>query len=233
MTVISDRPFNAINELGWSDDNWGYASGGVIIQDPTAPRSPSSILRTTIPRGFVGGGGTFSGDFTISSAPRTLYVSYWARVSSNWQGEQSGVNKQFYVYTSSDVPSIYMNMYGAGSGPLQPQIAGQNISAGGQGFGDPNNPDWTPNLVPSAQIVRGQWYHIELILVMNSVGNADGSIDWWLDNVHIGSHSGIQFQSSAPKWRALHYTNLWGGGGSIAVASQTLDFDHLYLSGKQ
>jgi uncharacterized protein YjdB len=227
MTVISDRPFNAINELGWADDNWGNPTGGVIIQDATAPKSPTSVLRTTLPSGFKGGGGTFSGDFTLAT-PRTLYVSYWARMSSNWIG--GGIHKQFYAYTDTPA-SIYLDAYGEGTGTIQPQIAGQNIVAGGNGYGDPQNPDWPPNLVPSAHLVRGQWYHIEVVLVGNIAGNADGSIDWYLDGVHVGSYSKIQFATNAAHWNQLHYTNLWNG--TTVPATQTLDFDHLYTSGHQ
>jgi len=141
MTVITDRPFDALGEMGWDDNG----SGGAIIQDPTAPRSPSSILRTTLPKGFTAGGGTFSGDLFFPGK-RTLYISYWARLSSNWQGQSADVNKQFYAYTNGTTPNIYFDAHGAGSNPLVPQLAGQDIIAGGIG-GDPLNPDWNPNLL--------------------------------------------------------------------------------------
>lgn len=231
MTVISDRPFNALHELGWDEPSNG-GSGGSIVQDATAPRSPSSILRMTLPAGFSGGGASYDGDSPAFNV-KTLYISHWFRTSSNWQGHPgSSVNKQYYVYTTSNVPSIYFDMYGSGSGTLRPQIAGQSISAGGAGFGDPQNPDWTANLVPSAEIVRGQWYHLEVVLVMNSVGKTDGSVDWWLDGVHIGSHGGIQWQSSSPSWQFVHYADVWGGGGGTVTKTMWLDFDHLYISGK-
>jgi len=226
MTVITDRPFDALGEMGWDDNG----SGGAIIQDPTAPRSPSSILRTTLPKGFTAGGGTFSGDLFFPGK-RTLYISYWARLSSNWQGQSADVNKQFYAYTNGTTPNIYFDAHGAGSNPLVPQLAGQDIIAGGIG-GDPLNPDWNPNLLPSAQLIRGSWYHIEVVLVGNTSGSRNGSIDWYLDGVHIGSYSGIQFQSGAAVWTQLHYTNLWGGGGGTTAQAQTLDFDHLYISAK-
>jgi hypothetical protein len=71
------------------------------------------------------------------------------------------------------------------------------------------------------------------VLILNTAGNTDGSIDWWMDGVHIGSHSGIEFAASAQHWTQIHYTNLWGGGGGTLNVTQTLDFDHFYASGKQ
>jgi len=227
MTTISDRPFNALNELGWVDE--GY--GGVVIQDPTAPKSPSNILRTTLPAGFTGGGGTAWGE--ISFLAKTVYVSYWARESSNWEGhEGSNINKRYYIYTTTDVPSIVVVLNGSGSGPLRPFIEGQNITTGGEGYGDPRNPDWGPNLVPTAQAIRGQWHNIELVAAMNTVGSADGYLDLWLDGVHITHYGGIMFQNSSPSWRVVHYTNLWGGGGGTVANTMWLDWDHLYISGK-
>jgi hypothetical protein len=228
MAAISDRPFNAIDELGW-DDKGG--SGGVIMADQSAPRSPPSVLRTTIPAGFHAGGGTYSGDFNFT-ASRTLYVAYWARLSSNWQGPDAAIDKQFYVYTSTGVPSVIFAAYGVGSNPKTPLVDGQDIIQGGQGYGDAHNPDWGPNLVRSAQIPRGQWYQVEVVLVGNTAGNADGSIDFYVNGVHVGSYSRIQFTSGAARWSLFHYTNIWTGTSSVTSAAQTLDFDHIYLSGK-
>jgi uncharacterized protein YjdB len=227
MTVISDRPFNALNELGWADEG----NGGSFIQDATAPHSPNSIYHTVLPAGFQGGGGTAWGEINFNV--KTIYVSYWARESANWEGHEGSLtNKRFYIYTTTDVPSIFISMEGSGSGPLRPYIEGQNITTGGAGYGDPQNPDWGPNLVPTAEAVRGVWHNLELVAAMNSVGKADGYLDLWLDGVHISHYTGIMFQSSSPSWRLLHYTNLWGGGGGTVAQTMWLDWDHLYISGK-
>ncbi len=227
LTLVSNRPFNALNEMGWADEG----NGGKVIQDPTAPKSPNNILRTTLPAGFQGGGGTEWGEINFNA--KKVYVSMWTRESANWEGHEGSLtNKRFYIYTTTDVPSIFLSMEGSGSGPLRPYIEGQNIVTGGAGYGDPQNPDWGPNLVPTAQAVRGQWHNIELVLSMNTVGKADGYFDLWLDGVHISHYTGIMFQSSSPSWRLLHYTNLWGGGGGIVANTMWLDWDNLYISAK-
>ncbi|HST08185.1 MAG TPA: hypothetical protein VLJ83_08425, partial [Gemmatimonadaceae bacterium] len=155
----------------------------------------------------------------------TLYVSYWARLSANWQG--GGIHKQFYAY--SNHASMYLDLYGMGSAQLEVQIAGQDILAGGAGFGDASNPDWTPKLA-AARVGRNVWYHVEVLLAGNSDGKADGSVDWYLNGVHVGSHSGIQWSSTATVWNRVHFTNLWNGG--TVPNTQTLDFDDFYLSGR-
>lgn len=233
MNLISDRPFDALHELGWDEPSNG-GSGGKIIQDATAPKSPSNILRVTYPAGFTGGGAPWDGD-SPNFLYKKVYVSHWARVSTNWQNHPSDINKMYYLYTSTDVPSIVIVLYGPGGKPgatLYPYIEGQNIAQGGQGSADPQNPDWGPNLGANAVVTRGQWFHIELVAAMNTLGNADGYMDLWLNGTHITHVGGVKFQNSSPSWRSLHYAPVWGGGGGTVTNTMYMDWDQLYVSGK-
>ena len=228
MTIITQRHFNAINELGWNDTG---GSLGSIVSDPTAPQSPSNVLQIKLPAGFGEGGGPFAGDYTFPTNYRTIYVSYWAKYSSNWYGPSSNINKTFYLFTSLGAPSIVFDMDAGGNAPMQPVIAGQDILAGGIG-GDAANPFWTPNLT-TAIAARGQWHHIEFIVVGNTAGNRDGSIDWYLNGVHVGHYTGIQFQSGNTVWNMFHYTLLYTGtNNSNPPADQYNWWDDIYISGK-
>jgi hypothetical protein len=53
--------------------------------------------------------------------------------------------------------------------------------------------NWYPNLGHTGEFVRGQWHHLEVVLLGNTSGNADGAVDWWLDGIKIGSYSGIEY----------------------------------------
>ncbi len=143
MTVISDRPFNALNELGWDDQ---FSSNMAFIADATAPKSPSGILRATWPTGYTSiGNGPGGSDMPISSK-RTVYISFWAKLSDNFYGHDSNVNKQFYAY-ANQWPVMYFDASCHASGPITPQIALQDTQSHG-------TYDLTPNLVPSARIPR-------------------------------------------------------------------------------
>jgi hypothetical protein len=91
---------------------------------------------------------------------------------------------------------------------------------------------YDPNLVPGAVVPRGVWFNIEIVLTGNTAGNADGSIDWYVDGVHVGSKSGLIFTTGAARWDRFTVDPVWGGVGATVPATQTLDFDHVYLSGK-
>lgn len=236
MTVISSRPFSALFTEGWDEPTNGQPQSNVQIRtDATAPKSPSNYLAFIYLAGSSGGGAPWDAD-SPNFTYKTVYVRQWTRFSSNWQGHPgSAINKMYYLYTTTDVPSIVIVLNGANADPLVPFIEGQNITSGGQGSADPQNPDWGPNLgVPAAQtqVTRGEWFNIELVAQMNTANNADGFIDLWLNGVKITHVANVNFQSSSPSWRSLHHAPVWGGGGGTVANTMTQDWDHLYLSGK-
>jgi hypothetical protein len=226
MTVISDRPFSALNENGWTDF-WGVN----VVSDPTAPRSPSSVGQQVFPAGF--GGGSSTG---VAGIPRlagttyhTLYISGWLKISSNWQGHLTSVNKVLHINVGGINHAVF-NLWGVGSGKMQAGILLQGIVNDGAGNTWAN---WYPNLGPAGEIVRGQWHHVEIVLVGNTVGAANGRVDWWLDGAKIGSHTGIQFVAGDGVWDDFAWSPTWGGLGDVVRSTMTMSFDHLYLSGKR
>ena len=92
--------------------------------------------------------------------------------------------------------------------------------------------NWYPNLAPTGEIVRGQWYHIEVLLVGNTSGSANGSADWWLNGAKIGSHSGIQFIPGDNLWESISWAPTWGGLGSTVSTEMYQYMDHMYISAK-
>jgi uncharacterized protein YjdB len=227
MTLIDERPFNSLNEhAAPNNPAWDTDNTLSIVQDPTAPKSPSGVLRNTFPTGFTGGGsaGGHAG-VLLAGNYRVLYISYWAKYSANWYGHETGINKHVYAW-AGDYPPFVMEADGSGTGPLRPRPALQRMISG-DGM-------YTNNLVPSAVIPRGAWFHIEIVLNGNTSGTANGSMDWWLDGVHVGSVGGLQYTSGTTAWNVFEMYPVWGGVGTITVPStQTLDWDHVYLSGKQ
>jgi hypothetical protein len=217
MTPINERSFDSLGE----DPSW-YTAGFTIAQDATAPKSPSNVLRATYQAGFAGGSSPGVGEKSFTGR-RVLYISYWAKLSSNFWGHVTGVNKQIYVWANGN-PIFYFEGLGVGTQALTPRVVIQ---------GTPRDQVLGPNLVPSAVIPRGQWYRIEIVLTGNSSGAVDGAVDWWVDGVHVGSvNSGIQWTTSATTWDIFSLRAIWGGVGDVVPATMYLDTDHVYLSGK-
>ena len=216
MTLLNERPFNSLTESsGWITNKL------TIAQDASAPKSPSSVIRATYPAGFSGGSSPGTAEFS-HAGHRVIYISYWAKLSANFWGHLTGVNKQLYEWANGN-GIFYFEAAGVGSGSLTPRVVLQ---------GTPADAVLSPNLVPTARIPRGVWYHVEIVLNGNSSGSADGSVDWWLDGVHIASYSGRQFTSGATSWGIFQFQPVWGGVTDVVPATMTQDWDHLYISGK-
>jgi len=216
MSLLVDRPFSSLSEGG----SWGM-SGLSIAQDASAPKSPSGVIRATYPTGFIGGSGPGYAE-NYHAGNRVLYISYWAKLSSNFWGHLTGVNKQFYEWADGK-PIFFFEAHGVGTGSLTPQVVLQ---------GTQSDATFSPNLVSSARIPRGQWYHVEILLTGNTSGSANGVVDWWLDGVHVGSRSGLRYTSGTTSWNEFAFRPVWGGLTDRVPATMTLDLDHLRLSGK-
>jgi uncharacterized protein YjdB len=223
MTVISQRPFSAMNEAGWADN------GFTIVQDPTAPISPPNVMRATFPAGFVAGSAPGLAYITTGNY-HTMYIRFAAKLSTNWYGQASGFCKYFYEWVRDpNDEAFFFSSHGTGTAPLDPYVILQGI------VGSPGGSFWNlaPNLAPSARIIRGQWQIYEFVLTGNSAGQADGMVDWWLDGVHVGHDTGIQWTTTATTFTEFDFRPVWGGIGPPNVpATQTMDWDDVYLSGK-
>jgi hypothetical protein len=72
-----------------------------------------------------------------------------------------------------------------------------------------------------------------VLAVGNTSGAANGSVDWWLDGVKIGSHSGIQYVSGNGTWgERIAWAPTWGGAGPNVPSEMYQFIDHIYVSGK-
>jgi uncharacterized protein YjdB len=228
MTLIDQRPFNSLAEHAAPySPAWDTDTSLSIVQDATAPISPNNVIRVTYPAGYHSGSAPGHAGVPFTTPVKTLYIRFAAKLSLNWQGEDSGFCKYFYAWINGS-GDFFFASNGIGSSPLQPYSMLQAVTVFPQGNGN-----WGPNLVPSARIIRGQWQTYEFILVGNTAGTADGSVDAYLDGVHTTHVGGIQWTSGDGKWDTFEFRPIWGGTGSTLVQqTQTMDWDHVYLSGK-
>jgi uncharacterized protein YjdB len=223
MTFINERPFNSLNE----DPAWDpmASPGATIASDPSAPKSPSSVLSINFPAGFAGGSAP---EFTSITVPayRVFYFCYWVEHSSNWQGHSTGISKHGYVWMGNNPLFVY-EAEGSGSNPLTTRMALQGVVA------QPNSDGWYPqNLVPNATFTRGQWDLVEILLTGNTAGNVDGAMDVYLNGVHVSHWTGIQYSSGTTAWDYFRIYPVWGGIGDVVTADQYIRWDHVYMSGK-
>ena len=227
MTVLTERPFNALNEDGWTNTG---SSDYKIVADATAPKSPSNVGQIRFPAGFGSGNAPAVLEKVWSGTQKTLYVSFWVKFSSNWDGNDAGVNKIFHFWIGGS-NRLVLNARGVGSGTLLTEIELQGIKAGGN-YDAGTTALFTANLGPTGELVRNQWLHWEAVFVGNSSGTADGTVDWWVNGTKVGHYGGLQFVSGAGYWEEMEWSPTYGGAGGVVPADQYQWIDHIYVSGK-
>jgi hypothetical protein len=237
MTVITERSFSAIAEDGWTVPTGTDLTNFTVIPDVTAPKSAPSVLQIRFPAGFSAGGSPALTERDLGSTASTLYVSMWIKLSSNWVGQMTGTNKVLHFWMAG-LNRLFVYIDGSGANILQPYVGLQGIATPyNDGAGSTSTSvNLRPNVAgqTGAQIVRGQWYHWELVFAINSSGGTDGSADWWINGVQVGHYTGIGYVSASQSrvFETMKWDPTWGGLGGTVPADQFMTMDHIYISGK-
>lgn len=209
---------------GWTD---GPRGGIDFVTDSSAPQSRPGIARMLFERGWRGGVAPAHAEYRVpaSTRVRQLYASYWVKVSRNWYGHPV-VSKVGYAWIGGR-PMFYLGLVGNGHGALRVQGRLQDLaifpSQGGNlairrgrgGFG------------------RDRWHQIEVLLVANTPGRADGEAWWWVDRRLAGYARDVGWvqEGAAPYWAGVSWRPIWGGGGGTVPDDQYMYMDEIYVSG--
>jgi hypothetical protein len=237
MTVITERSFSAIAEDSWTVPTGTDLTNFTVVPDLTAPKSSPSVLQIRFPAGFGAGGSPALTERDLGSTASTLYVSMWIKLSSNWVGQMTGTNKVLHFWMAG-LNRLFVYIDGSGANILQPYVGLQGIATPyNDGAGSTSTSvNLRPNVAgqTGAQIVRGQWYHWELVFAINSSGGTDGSADWWINGVQVGHYTGIGYVSASQSrvFETMKWDPTWGGLGGTVPADQFMTMDHIYISGK-
>jgi hypothetical protein len=159
-----------------------------------------------------------------------VYVSVWAKLSSNWIGNQASINKMFFMGVAGGNNQFIFTAYGAGSNPLEARMSLQGVM-------DPRS-FLRPNRGVAAQVERGKWQRWEFVLRCNSALNtADGTADLWIDGVHVTSVKDVNWTQTKHPTRPcnmnmFNWNPTYGGGGASPGADLYQWFDRVYISGR-
>ena len=111
-----------------------------------------------------------------------------------------------------------------------PQMRLQNVRADRRGISF--NLDPRRQAVP--EMMRDRWYEVEIHLRLNTPGNSDGVIEWWLDGRPAGEYANIGFVGPADDlyWSEISWNPTWGAPKDRAVRDMTMLVDHFYVSAR-
>ena len=237
MTMIAENSFDCIRDCasGWYYQE-GYLGAAVMLQDPGAPRSPPGIVQQNFTPQLQGGSSPASIGRTIANK-QVLYTAIWMRVSENFLGHPSNVNKIIHFYTKGGNIAIFI-LRGSGNGTLMPAFNMQALAApyrwvsGTQEIFE-TEANLDPNLAVCT-VVRGRWHRYEMVLTNNTPGRPDGRVELWLDGTKCLDYRGLTFVGIGQnnKWEELNWSPTYGGGATSIFSSFYTQVDHIYASGK-
>jgi hypothetical protein len=177
MTVLTERAFEAVAEDGWGVPGSPDINNYSIATDAGAPKSGPQVGAIRFPAGFRGGNSPALSEKTLRSVAGTLYVSMWVKISNNWVGHPTGTNKVLHFWVA-DANRVFAYIDGSGANTLHPYLGLQAIATPfNDGAGQTSTSvNLRPNIAghTGAQIVRGQWYHWEILLSVNNNGAPNG-----------------------------------------------------------
>ena len=180
-TTIADQGFSSLTAAGWIVES-GSPS---IVSDATGTASPGSVVRASYGSGYRAGAAPWTMERTLPGTTK-LYISLTYRLSSNFQGEDSGTNKMGFVWIHNN-PSVFFSNEGTGSGTLHATMRLQG-TADSREYLSPN--------VGNGAVSRGVWHTWEVELISNSSGGANGTVRWWFDGVLLGQYTDVKMSSS-------------------------------------
>jgi hypothetical protein len=93
------------------------------------------------------------------------------------------------------------------------------------------------NRVPyasSSAALRGVWGHYEILLVMNTPGQADGTYKWWWNGQLYGDYSNRVRWTYTPgvSFRTAYWEPTYGGSTVGPDIDQWMRLKNFYISGK-
>ena len=91
-----------------------------------------------------------------------------------------------------------------------------------------------PNVDTRALFTCGTWHRYEILMEINSIGQANGKFQMWWNGIKTHNYTNVVYRTSTypAKFFGRKLDPVWGGaGGSNKTRQAKILFDHIYISG--
>jgi hypothetical protein len=154
------------------------------------------------------------------------------RFSPNFQSHGTGINKVMHFFVNG-INRVFLQANGPNLNVafgLQQLAAPYTNGAGQTGTAVL----LSPNLPGPASFVRGQWQRLDVVLVANTPGVADGSVQAFLDGRKVLRFDDIMFSAAGggTMWEGMNWNPTWGGIGDIVAEEMYIQLDHIAIRGR-
>ena len=216
---------------GW-DPIEGKYGNLTIVSDASAPFSASKVAQMKYPAGMTAGRAPGLAQIAYSTPRKQMYVSFYAKVSPTFSGNQSNTNKTIFLWLAGAGNRVFLSMEGGYMNPLYWTVRYQASTTSGA------NP--APRLghvnKSAALVTRGQWQKIELLQTVGTPGGKNSTVRLWVNGVLVTTADNVDLigpsETNITGFNQVQWSPTFGGGGASVPYDMYLWFDHLYASGK-
>lgn len=160
-----------------------------------------------------------------------VYLSVWMRIrGTSFENQAVGTKLGFMSYGDGSAGTRnqgYFMLQGAAKQGVYSSFAikftQQNIV----------NRNLYPNIDGSKLFTAGPWHHVEAVMEINSLGQANGKMKMWIDGTRVMDYSNVVYikPGKTEKFNYWIWNPTWGGVGGTRTRDDFIDIDHVYMSG--
>ena len=195
--IINQNPWDTKIGIGW------IYGGNPTIDGTTNTPDPTNALKFTHGTGCASGSGCEGvAEYAINPNQSNLYYGHWFKFDSNYDWQGTGQKITTLVNGQGSQTFIF-------------------LVDGTRKFVLLNQPGWAPSTSNLANTgynptpIDGQWYWVEVHVVMNTPGISDGIAHVWINGVMTHNYTNLPFigsSQSGRQWTYLKHTPIWGSG---------------------
>ena len=211
---------------GWVNERASTTGLARLATDATAPVSPSGVLEEFYPAGMSGGTAPGNVIFTGTNGATEVFVGFWFKMSPNFQGHSSGVNKLVNIWTPFDIHWLRVNSWSQYDTDGSRQNGPFYLVATNRSSPYDLLQNQVQTMVP---IVPGQWHKVEWHLTTAGAAPGNGRVRWWLDGVLLGDYSNLA-STMGSAFSEFQISPTWGGNGDTMGSDSYMRFDQVFIS---
>ncbi len=224
--TLAESKFDSMTEGGFVAHKRNTL--GSIVQDPSAPQSPDNVYRMVYTKGPHDGVGVENRLWSPTvpgGRTREMYVHTWWKVSDNWYGHSSGVNKMFFLTTVNNT-GVVVEVGGKFHEPLTVRVVTQGRLKAANYYANRNR--------SKARIKRGKWQEWEVLVRAPQPGEANAELHVWLDRIKvIEALMPVNDVNAENRFQNLNVDPIWGGRHGSIPEEQYFYCDYIYVSYKR
>lgn len=228
QAALETNEWTVLNQAGW-----GYGGRTPEIDNSTDTPAGGGALNFRFGPAATGSSESMSGGHIGygTNLPQEYYFGHWVKWSSNWLWHPNGSKIDYFVsvagpdgFGSNVMVFVWGNQTMTGGCRSGIGMHVQRIWGGGT---------YSLPQTGSVSLCPGTWYWVESHVRANTPGQADGTFEFWINDVPISSVSNMAMvgptQSGA--WQHAQHSPEYGGGPFGPMPNeQDMWVDHTVIS---